>query len=132
MRQPLRLPLGLSSLPPTGAASLADDFAERHAPVDLRDLDLDLVPDLRPRDEDHEVRDPRESVAFPTDIFDLGLVHLPFLHRTFEGRKPDPEYDIHDSMRRPPATATFRICCTVYNDIAQGAADALRAPREDG
>src|SRR5438552_3680699 len=81
MRQPLRLPLGLSSLPPTGAASLADDFAERHAPVDLRDLDLDLVPDLRPRDEDHEVRDPRESVAFPTDIFDLGLVHLPFLHR---------------------------------------------------
>src|SRR6266581_6538782 len=66
-------------LPRIGAASLANDFSERHAPVDLRDLDLDLVPDLRPRDEDHEVRDPRESVAFPTDIFDLGFVHLPFL-----------------------------------------------------
>src|SRR5439155_19785361 len=46
---------------------------------------------------------------------------------TFEGRKPDPEYDIHDSMRRPPATATFRICCTVYNDIADG--PLLRARR---
>src|SRR5438552_4487423 len=80
MRQPLRLPLGLSSLPPTGAASLADDFAERHAPVDLRDADLDLVPDLRPRDEDHEVLDPRESVALPTDVLDLGLIDLPFLH----------------------------------------------------
>src|SRR2546428_452219 len=39
---------------------------------------------------------------------------------TFEGRKPDPEYDIHDSMRRPSATATFRIGCTVYNDIGVG------------
>src|SRR5213593_414519 len=68
-------------LPRIGAASLADDFSERHAPVDLRDLDLDLVPDLRPRDEDHEVRDPRESIAFPSDILDLGLVDLPFLHR---------------------------------------------------
>src|SRR5438552_17728712 len=47
---------------------------------------------------------------------------------TFEGRKPDPEYDIHDSMRRPPATATFRIRCTVYNDIAGTA--RLRSPRE--
>src|SRR5437879_634710 len=74
-------PLGLACLPRTGATSFADDFAERHAPVDLRDLDLDLVPDLRPRDEDHEVRDPRESIAFSSDILDLGLVDLPFLHR---------------------------------------------------
>src|SRR5213594_4882904 len=68
-------------LPRTGAPSFADDFSEGHASVDLRDADLDLVPDLRPRDEDHEVRNPRESVAFPSDIFDLGLVHLPLLHR---------------------------------------------------
>src|SRR2546422_7291596 len=39
---------------------------------------------------------------------------------TFEGRKPDPEYDIHDSMRRPSVTATLRIGCTVYNDIGVG------------
>src|SRR6266567_5734562 len=61
-------------LPCTSAASFADDFAERHASVDLRDADLDRVPDLRPRDEDHEVRNPRESVAFPSDILDLGFV----------------------------------------------------------
>src|SRR2546426_10744038 len=51
-------------LPRIGAASLANDFSERHAPGDPRDLDLDLVPDLRPRDEDHEARDPSEAVAY--------------------------------------------------------------------
>src|SRR5437867_10420801 len=77
-------------LPRTGATSFADDFSERHASVDLRDADLDLVPDLRPGDEDHEVRDPRQSVAFPSDIFDLGLVHLPLLHRNVRRSKARP------------------------------------------
>src|SRR5437867_1987740 len=90
MRQPLRLPLGLSSLPPTGAASLADDLAERHASVDLRDPDLDLVSDLRPWDEDHEVLNPRESVPLPSDIFDLGFVHLPLLHRDIRRSEATP------------------------------------------
>src|SRR3989441_3793119 len=85
-----RLPARPRLPPRIGATSLADDFSERHAPVDLRDLDLDLVPDLRPRDEDHEVRDPRESVAFPTDIFDLGFVHLPFLQRDVRRSKARP------------------------------------------
>src|SRR3989442_11072245 len=39
---------------------------------------------------------------------------------TFEGRTPDPEYDIHHSMRRPPAADSFRIRCTVFNDIGVG------------
>src|SRR3989441_11403006 len=77
-------------LPRAGAPSFADDFSERHASVDLRDADLDLVPDLRPGDEDHEARNPRESFAFPSDIFDLGLVHLPLLHRDVRRSKARP------------------------------------------
>src|SRR6266571_1669458 len=75
-----RLSLAPDRSPPPWRNSFADDFTERHPSVDLRDADLDLVPDLRPRDEDHEVLDPRESVALPTDVLDLGLIDLPFLH----------------------------------------------------
>src|SRR3989442_1413928 len=39
---------------------------------------------------------------------------------TLGGRKPDPEYDIHHSMRRPSAADAFRIRCTVFNDIGVG------------
>src|SRR6266568_3020832 len=69
------------SSPRPDATSFADDFSERHPAMDLRDADLDLIPDLRPGDEDHEVLDSRQSIAFSTDVLDLRLVDLPLLHR---------------------------------------------------
>src|SRR5207244_12960060 len=41
-------------LPRTGAPSFAAALSDGHASVALRDADLELVPDLRPRDEDDD------------------------------------------------------------------------------
>src|SRR3990172_5744810 len=60
---------------------LLDDFAEGHAPHHTRDLDLHLVPDLGPGNENDEVLDPGDAVALATDVLDLAIIHLPFHYR---------------------------------------------------
>src|SRR6266571_7216524 len=105
------------SSPRPDATSFADDFSERHPAMDLRDANLDLIPDLRPRDEDHEVLDSRQSIAFPTDVLDLRLIDLPLLHRKVrrsEARARIRHLILHAA--RLPRRA-FATRCTVFNDI---------------
>src|SRR6266567_6577248 len=105
------------SSPRPDATSFADDFSERHPAMDLRDADLDLIPNLRPRDEDHEVLDSRQSIAFPTDVLDLRLIDLPLLHRKVRRSEARARirHPILHAARLPRRAFASR--CAVFNDI---------------
>lgn len=54
--------------------STANGLGESDPPQDLGNPDLHLVTDLGARNEDHEVLDPRDTVALAADILDLDVV----------------------------------------------------------